>query len=277
MSNRLSFDRQTAIISALCEGSSIRGISRMMDTDKDTIMDLGRRVGSACTKYLDERMVNLGCHRLECDEFWTYIFRKEARCQPEHFAQGHGDAYVFTALDPDTKLIPAFRVGRRDYVNTNLFLGDLASRLKYRIQLSSDGLQHYAPAVETVWGVGIDYGQIVKTYESPEQAEQRKYSPPKVVRVSKSVIVGSPDEEQISTSLIEKSNHTARMHNRRLMRLTNGFSKKLENLKAAMGLWFAYYNLVKFHKTIRCTPAMAAGVERSPLTVEDLVFFSYQQ
>ena len=276
MSNHLSFDKQVSIVSALTEGSSIRGISRMLDVDKETVMNVGKRVGEACEVYLDERMRNLSCTRLEADELWAFINKKQANCLPADFKQGYGDAYTFVALDAETKLVPAFHVGKRDYKSTNLFLGDLSMRLTKRIQLTTDGLHHYAPAVETTWGVGIDYGQIVKSFASAESAEQRKYSPPAVIKVDKSVLVGNPDETKISTSFVEKQNHTVRMHCRRFARLTNGFSKKLENFKAAVALHFAYYNLVKFHTTIRCTPAMAAGVERSPLTVKDLVFFSYQ-
>ncbi|HTB63339.1 MAG TPA: IS1 family transposase [Opitutales bacterium] len=276
MSNRLSFDKQVTIIAALAEGASIRGVSRMLDVDKETIMQLGKRVGDACAVYLDERMRNLSCKRLEVDELWAFINKKQAECLPEDFMQGYGDAYTFVALDAETKLVPAFLVGRRDYQSTNLFIGDLSSRLRHRIQLSTDGFHSYAPAVEATWGVGIDYAQIVKSFASPESAEQRKYSPSDVAGVEKTIIVGSPDESKISTSFVEKQNHTVRMHCRRFARLTNGFSKKLENFKAAVALHFAYYNLVKFHSTIRCTPAMAAGVERSPLTVKDLVFFSYQ-
>ncbi len=277
MSNRLSFDKKTSIISALCEGTSIRGTSRMFDVDKETVMNLGKEVGEACAVYLDDRMRNLNCKRLEVDELWAFIQKKQAQCNIGDSLKGFGDAYTFVAIDAETKLVPAFLVGKRDYQSTNLFIGDLSMRLRNRIQLSTDGFNSYAPAVEATWGVGIDYGQIVKSFASAEFAEQRKYSPPDVISSAKSVIVGSPDENLISTSYIEKQNHTVRMHCRRFARLTNAFSKKLENFKAAVALHFAYYNLVKFHTTIRCTPAMAAGVESSPLTVKDLVFFSYQQ
>jgi len=277
MSNRLSFDRQVSIVSALTEGASIRGISRMFDVDKETVMNLGKRVGDACAVYLDERMRGLNCERLEADELWAFINKKQANCLPEDFKEGYGDAYTFVALDSETKLVPAFHVGKRDYQSTNLFLGDLSMRLNKRIQLSTDAFTSYAPAVESMWGTEIDYGQIVKQFASSEPAEQRKYSPAAVVKVDKSVLIGKPDEAKISTSFVEKQNHTVRMHCRRFSRLTNAFSKKLENFKAAVALHFAYYNLVKFHSTVRCTPAMAAGVERSPLTVKDLVFFSYQQ
>lgn len=275
--NKLSFDKQVSVISALAEGASIRGIERMTGVNRQTIMFLGAKVGNACADYMDTRMRNLNCARLEADELWSFIAKKEANVMPGDYGKGYGDAYTFVALDADTKLVPSFLVGRRDYVSTNLFIDDLSMRLNKRIQLTTDGLHHYHPAIANTFGVGIDYGQIVKSFASAEVAEQRKYSPPAVIKISKSALIGSPDESKISTSYVEKQNHTCRMHCRRMARLTNGFSKKLENFKAAVALHFAYYNFVRFHSTIRCTPAMAAGVERSPLTVKDLVFFSYQQ
>jgi hypothetical protein len=171
----------------------------------------------------------------------------------------------------DTKLIPSYFIGKRDAYHTNAFMMDLAARIKNRVQLSSDSLQSYAAAVERGFGSGVDYGQIVKTYATDDQYPQGKYSPPEVVSVEKTPIMGMPVEALICTSHIEKQNHTLRMHCRRLTRLTNAFSKKIENFKAAIGLNFAYYNFVKTHGAIRCTPAMAAGVMPSALTVRDLV------
>jgi IS1 family transposase len=214
----------------------------------------------------------LNCERIEVDELWGFIAKKQAQCLPKDLAEGLGDVYTFVALDADSKLVPSFMAGRRDEVTTHLFLEDLQTRLNKRVQLSSDGWRSYANAVDAAFGGNVDYGQIVKVYASPEKTEERRYSPPRISQIERSTIVGEPDK--ISTSYVEKQNHTMRMHCRRLSRLTNAFSKKLDNFKSAVALHFAYYNFVRFHKTIRCTPAMAAGVERSPLTVADLVALS---
>lgn len=277
MPNNLPFDKQVTVISMLAEGASIRGIERMTGINRNTIMNLGSRVGQACAAYMDERMRGLSCQRIEVDELWAFVGKKNKQLLPGDYQKGFGDAYTFVALDADTKLIPAFLVGKRDAITAQVFMQDLSERLTRRVQLSTDGFNAYENAVELAFGAEIDYGMIVKTYSGPVEEGPRKYSAPEVVSVTKLPRKGRPDEAKISTSYVEKQNHTVRMHCRRLSRLTNAYSKKLENFEAAVALHFAYYNLVKFHSTVRCTPAMAAGVERSPLTVKDLVFFSYQQ
>jgi IS1 family transposase len=277
MPNNLPFDKQVNVVSMLAEGASIRGIERMTGINRNTIMNLGSRVGQSCAAYMDARMRGLSCQRIEVDELWAFVGKKNAQLRPGDYQKGFGDAYTFVALDADTKLVPAFLVGKRDAITTQVFMQDLSERLTRRVQLSSDGFSAYENAVELAFGAEIDYGMIVKTYSGPVEEGPRKYSAPEVVSVTKLPMKGRPDEAKISTSYVEKQNHTVRMHCRRLSRLTNAYSKKLENFEAAVALHFAYYNLVKFHSTIRCTPAMAAGVERSPLTVKDLVFFSYQQ
>jgi IS1 family transposase len=272
MPNILPFDKQVSVVSMLAEGASIRGIERMTGVHRDTVMRLGARVGDACADFMDGRMRELNCRRIEVDELWGFIAKKQAHCLPEELSAGLGDVYTFVALDADTKLVPSFMAGRRNEVTTHLFLQDLQTRLNNRVQLSSDGWGSYAKAVDAAFGGEVDYGQIVKVFASPDKTEERRYSPPPVSRIERSTISGEPDE--ISTSYVEKQNHTVRMHCRRLSRLTNAFSKKLDNFKSAVALHFAYYNFVRFHKTIRCTPAMAAGVERSALTVADLVALS---
>ncbi|MGA2690952.1 MAG: hypothetical protein ABSF76_01185 [Opitutaceae bacterium] len=272
MPNILQFEKQVSVVSMLAEGMSIRGVERITGIHRDTIMRLGIRVGDACSKFMDGRLRELNCRRIEVDELWGFIAKKQAQCLPEDYAEGLGDVYTFVALDADTKLVPSFLAGRRDEVTTHLFLEDLQTRLNGRVELSSDGWRSYTNAVHAAFGTNVDYGQIVKVYASPEKTEERKYSPPQVTKIERSTIVGEPD--QISTSYVEKQNHTVRMHCRRLSRLTNAFSKKLDNFKSAVALHFAYYNFVRFHKTIRCTPAMAAGVESSPLSVADLVALS---
>ena len=271
MANILPLEKQVMAIHALAEGNSIRSIERMTNIHRDTIMRLGVKVGQSCATLLDEKMQNLSLGQIEVDEIWGFIGKKQkqvTRSDDKHLV---GDVWTYIALDVETKLIPSYFIGKRDAYHTNAFMLDLSARIKNRVQISSDSLQSYASAVERGFGANVDYGQIVKTYASDERYPQGKYSAPEVVSVEKNVIMGSPREALICTSHIEKQNHTLRMHCRRLTRLTNAFSKKLENFKAAIGLNLAYYNFVKSHGTIRCTPAMAAGVMPSALTVRDLV------
>lgn len=271
MANILSIEKQVMAIHALAEGNSIRSIERMTGIHRDTIMRLGVKVGQSCQALLDEKMNNLSLGSIEVDEIWGFISKKQknvTRSDDKHLV---GDVWTYIALDVQTKLIPSYIVGKRDAYHTNAFMFDLSARLKNRVQISSDSMQSYAAAVERGFGSGVDYGQIVKTYATDDRYQQGKYSTPEVVSVEKSVIMGTPRESLISTSHVEKQNHTLRLHCHRLTRLTNAFSKKLENFKAAIGLNFAYYNFVKTHGAIRCTPAMAAGVMPSALTVRDLV------
>jgi IS1 family transposase len=273
MANNLPFEKKTLAISALAEGSSIRAIERITSVHRDTIMRLGVRVGEACTKIMDERFRGLRCLHLEIDEIWGFIGKKEKRAKIRDLAAGMGDVWTFIALDSDSKLIPSHLVGRRDAYHARVFLDDLASRVKNRVQLSSDALAAYADAVERGFGADVDYGQIVKTYSvvnlTPEAAG--RYSPADVVKVERSQKSGNPILDKICTSHIEKQNHTLRMHCRRLTRLTNAFSKKRENFAAAVALNFAYYNFCKRHISIRMTPAQAAGVEASQWTVAELL------
>ena len=271
MANILPLEKQTMAIHALAEGNSIRSIERMTGIHRDTIMRLGVKVGQACQNLLDEKMQNLELGSIEVDEIWGFIGKKQKMVRRSDDRSLVGDVWTYIALDAKTKLIPSYIIGKRDAYHTNAFMMDLAARVKNRVQLSSDGLNLYAAAVERGFGAGVDYGQIVKTYASDERYPQGRYSPPEVVAVEKTVIMGAPIQSEISTSHVEKQNHTLRMHCRRLTRLTNAFSKKLENFKAAIGLNFAYYKFVKTHGAIRCTPAMAAGVMPSALTVRELV------
>ena len=182
-----------------------------------------------------------------------------------------GDVWTFCALDADSKLVPCYKVGKRNALTAAAFIADLSSRLRNRIQLSSDAWVGYGEVVEQVFGTGVDYGQIVKSYEVAEKPPQRRYSPPMLVNVTKKWMAGNPNPRLISTSYVERLNATTRHHMKRLARLTLAFSKKLENFEAAVGLHFFYYNFCKIHKSIRCTPAMAANVERGILSVGDLV------
>jgi IS1 family transposase len=271
--NTLPTEKKIVAVSALAEGTSIRAIERMTGIHRDTIMRLAIRVGTGCAIIMDEKLRDLDCKRIEVDEIWGFIGAKKKKVTEAHEGMNYGDVWTFIALDADSKLIPSFVVGKRDAYHAKMFMEDLASRLIRRVQLSSDGLSAYIDAVDYGFGSGVDYGQIVKTYSVTDLTNTTagKYSPAEVVKAEKTIIMGMPDLTRISTSHIEKQNHTLRMHCRRLTRLTNAFSKKLENFKAAVALNFAYYNFVKTHGAIRCTPAMAAGVENTHWTVADLL------
>lgn len=270
MANNLPTEKKIAVISMLCEGASIRAIERITNVQKKTIGRLALRVGVACKKIMDEKMRGLNCKQIEVDEIWGFIGAKQRNAKR---AGAYGDVWTFIALDADTKLIPSFVVGKRDMYHAHAFMDDLASRLKNRVQISSDALRAYEDAVERGFGSEVDYGQIVKTYSVTPlgKAAAIRYSPAEVVKVERTVVKGMPNVSRITTSHVEKQNHTLRMHCRRLTRLTNAFSKKYENFEAAVALNFAYYNFCKTHGALRMTPAMAAGIESTHWTVEDLV------
>jgi IS1 family transposase len=271
MPNILKTEKKIAVIAALSEGMAIRQIERMTEIHRDTIMRLGVKVGQGCARIMDEKMRDLNCQTIQVDELWGFIGKKKRNLTPEDDAS-KGDVWTFCAIDADTKLVPSYKVGKRDLPTAHAFMSDLSSRLKNRVQLSSDGLRAYVEAVEQSFGADVDFGQIVKTYAATETTSpQRRYSPPELVNITKNVIMGNPEDALISTSYVERLNLTTRHHMKRLARLTIAFSKKLENFEAAVGLNFAYYNFVRTHKTLRCTPAQAAGVERSSWTVADLV------
>jgi IS1 family transposase len=271
MPNVLKREKQIAVVAALAEGMAIRQIERMTEIHRDTIMRLGVRVGQGCARVMDEKMRGLDCRNIQVDELWGFIQKKKKNLKPEDDST-RGDVWTFCAIDADSKLVPSYKVGKRDSETANAFMSDLAGRLKNRIQLSSDSLRAYAEAVELAFGADVDYGQIVKTYERGESdTPERRYSPAKLVKVYTEAIMGDPLPPFISTSYVERLNLTTRHHMKRLARLTIAFSKKLENFEAAVGLHFAYYNFVKTHRSIRCTPAQAASVERSAWTVADLV------
>ena len=273
MANILKTEKKVAVISMLAEGSSIRAVERITGVNQNTIMSLARRVGNACQKIMDEKMRGLNCKQIEVDEIWGFVGAKQKNARR---AGAYGDVWTFIALDVDTKLIPSFIVGKRDAYHAKAFMSDLASRLKNRVQISSDSLRAYEDATERAFGSEVDYGQVVKTYavtplgNSAAPAAVR-YSPAEVVKIEKTIVSGMPQLDRISTSHIEKQNHTLRMHCRRLTRLTNAFSKKFENFEAAVALNFAYYNFCKTNRAIRMTPAQAAGIESSAWTVEELV------
>lgn len=269
MTNRLPKEKQIMAISALVEGSSIRSIERMTGIHRDTIMRLGVKVGNKCEQILDEELRDLDCNRIEVDEMWGFIGKKKKNASNIDKANGLGDVWTWVAIDAETKLVPSYKVGMRTQKDATSFMNDLSGRVKNRVQISSDALRAYQEAIFENFGNNVDYGQIIKTYSTSE--ENRRYSPPSVISVDKKTLIGSPDKKLISTSYVERQNLTMRMHCRRLTRLTNAFSKKLENFQAAIALHFAYYNFVKSHSTLKCTPAMAAGVSHNFWSVEELV------
>jgi IS1 family transposase len=270
MANILKLEKKVAAISMLCEGSSILAVERITGIHEDTIGRLALRVGQACKRIMDEKMRNLNCEQIEVDEIWGFIGAKRKNADR---AGKYGDVWTYIALDSVTKLIPAFVVGKRDRYHTMAFMEDLAARLSRRVQLSTDAMQAYPEAVDSGFGGMVAYGQIVKTYSVTQLTKEAatRYSPAEVVEVERKIIQGNPTVARITTSHVEKQNHTLRMHCRRLTRLTNAFSKKFENFEAAVSLNFAYYNFCKTHKALRMTPAQAAGIESSAWTVEELV------
>ncbi len=272
MANVLNKDKQIAVIAALAEGSSIRAIERITGISRNTIMRLGVKIGQGCSRLLDAKMRDLTCNYLQFDEIWGFVGKKEKHRMISDDPT-LGDVWTFCAIDAETKLVPSFRVGKRNHATANAFVSDVASRLKNRPQISSDGLRAYVEAVENAFGSQVDFGMIMKTYgaDRGEHHQERRYSAPEVMSQQKMIVMGRPEMDLISTSHIERLNGTTRLHMRRLTRLTYAFSKKVENFEAAVALHFAYYNFVKTHGSLRCTPAMAAGIEKSFLTVGDLV------
>lgn len=273
--NRLSLDRRARVLSALVEGVSIRATCRLTDTAKGTVLKLLADAGAACLAYQQEHLVNLPCKRLQLDEIWSFCYAKERNVSPEMPA-GAGDVWTWTALDANTKLVPAWLVGERTADDANDFLDDLAPRLAGRVQVTTDGLRLYVDAVRGAFGWnGADYAMLVKLY-GPGQDGTRRYSPPVCIGAESKRISGNPDPSHVSTSYVERSNLTMRMSMRRFTRLTNAFSKKVENHAHAVALHFMHYNFARPHTTltkaagIPTTPAMAAGVADRVWTVADM-------
>ena len=268
--NVLTMEKKIAVLSAMVEGNSIRSTERMTGVHRDTIMRLVVSVGDNCGRLLNERMRGLKCRQVQADEIWTYVGKKEKQVRYDDDPQEVGDQYVFVAMDSETKLIPCFRVGKRNFTNTWYFVQDLESRLAGRVQLTTDGFRPYRDAVEDAFGANVDYAMLVKVYSDSGQPDTR-YSPGQMVDLRTIPITGNPNPQLISTSHIERQNLTMRMQLRRFTRLTNAFSKKLVNLKAALALHFAHYNFCRVHSSLRVTPAMAAGVEERVWELEELM------
>lgn len=271
--NRLSDTKRAAVVRCLVEGNSIRATVRMTGVAKNTITKLLVDLGEACSAYQNETLVNLPCTRVECDEIWAFCYSKQKNVPEEGRGEyGVGDVWTWTAICADTKLVPSWLVGGRSTVEATDFILDLSGRLAHRVQLSTDRYQPYLYAIEETFGSEIDYGQLHKIYQGPERIKEATYSPAKCVGIEKRVISGDPDRSLISTSYVERQNLTMRMSMRRFTRLTNAFSKKVENLAAAVSLHFMYYNFARVHASLNGqTPAMAAGVADHVWTVEEIV------
>ena len=268
--NKLNIERRAQIIAALVEGCSIRATARMVGVSKDTVMKLLVDVGTVCANYMDEAMRNLTCRRLECDEIWSFCHAKKKNVSPEKQGiLGYGDVWTWVAIDADTKLVPCFHVGRRDAQAANEFIADLASRLKHRVMLTTDGLKCYIEAVEAAFGCEIDYAMLIKIYGKPQ--EEIRYSPPQILSCHKEVISGDPFPPMVSTSYVERQNLTMRMSMRRFTHLTNAFSKKLENHMHAVALHFMYYNFCRAQRKLRVTPAMEAGLTDHVWSIAEII------
>ena len=258
--NKLSRDKQAQVVSSLVEGNSIRATCRMTGVAKNTVVKLLIALGKTCAEYQDEAFKNLPCKHIQCDEIWSFCYAKEKNVPKSKKGQfGYGDVWTFTALCADTKLVPSWLIGKRDLLNAIIFMKDLAGRLKNRVQLTTDGHKMYLEAVESAFGADIDFSQLIKIY-GPSQESEIRYSPAQCIGTEKHIINGNPENKSISTSFVERQNLTMRMNMRRFTRLTNAFSKKVENLAYAVALHFMYYNFCRIHQTLRVTPAMEAKV-----------------
>lgn len=270
--NRLDSKTRAMVIRCLIEGNSLRSTSRISGVAINTVVKLAVDAGAACADYQDQVMRDLKCQRMQIDEIWSFCYAKAKNVTPEIAAKNPfaGDTWTFTAIDADTKLIPCWMIGPRDGVTARIFVGDLADRLANRIQLTSDGLKAYINAVDRAFQGDVDYAQLVKIYGDTSEG-QKRYSPADCLGCERHAITGNPDPDHISTSYVERANLSMRMGMRRFTRLTNGFSKKIENHSAAVALYFMYYNFARVHTTLRCSPAMAAGVDGRLWEIKDIV------
>ena len=259
--NRLPHEKRRQILSLLVEGASLRSISRVVDVSVNTVMKLQVDAGKACAAYHDATVRGVRASRVQCDEAWAFCYAKQKNVDAAKAApEGAGDVWTWQALDSDSKLVIAYMVGSRDAGAAYDFIHDMKDRLAHRVQLTTDGHRPYLEAVEDAFGGAIDYAMLIKVYGEPPEEERRRYSPSKCRAVEVRRIEGDPDPAAINTSYVERSNLSMRMGMRRFTRLTNAFSKKLENHLHSCSLYFAHYNFVRIHKSLRVTPAMQAGL-----------------
>lgn len=270
--HKLASEDRARILHLLCEGQSIRAITRITGASKNTVTKLLSDAGAVCAEYQDKTLRDLTCKRVQVDEIWSFTYAKQknvakAKAAPE----GAGDTWTWTAIDADTKLVMSWLVGGRDSEYAFAFIDDLSRRLANRVQLTSDGHRAYLEAVEGAFGADVDYAMLVKLYGNTPESAKGRYSPAECIGSRKTRIEGNPDPKHVSTSFAERQNLTMRMHMRRFTRLTNGFSKKVEQHANAVALHFMYYNFVKIHSSLRMTPAMSAGVADKLWEVPDIV------
>lgn len=269
--NRLSKEKRCSVIRALVEGCSIRSTVRMTGVSKNTISKLLVDIGTACSEFQGQVFQNLPCKRLQLDEIWSFCYSKQKNVPDDRKGEfGVGDVWTWTAICAETKLVPSWLVATRDGASARAFVDDLASRLANRVQITSDGHKAYLDAVEEAFGCEVDYAMLIKIYGGDVEG-QKRYSPAQCCGTKSETITGNPDGQHVSTSYVERQNLTMRMCMRRFTRLTNAFSKKIENHAHAIALHFMYYNFVRIHQTLKCTPAMRAGVTDRLWKVEDIV------
>ncbi len=268
--NLLSQSERVKIVAALVEGNSLRSVSRMTGIARNTITKLLVDLGEACMAYHDAHVRNIRVRRLQCDEIWAYVGAKAKKVSVEKKEIGWGDVWTWVGIDADTKLVVSYLVGGRGAVWARDFMDDCASRIHGRVQVTTDGHKAYLEAVEGAFGMDVDFATLQKIYGASEETEKR-YSPAKCIGCESKVVTGNPDPQHISASYVERQNLMMRMHIRRFTRLTNAFSKKLDNHAYAVALHFMYCNFVRIHSTLRVTPAMEAGLSEHAWTIEDLV------
>ena len=269
--NTLPIEKQIQIINSLVEGCSVRSTARLVGVEHKTVLRVLLRAGKRCQRLLDEKMRNIHARFIQVDEMHGYVQVRQKNLDPtRHDEATMGEQYVFIAIDSETKLIPSFFVGKRSAQNAYWLMKDLESRLASRVQLTTDGFRPYVNAVDDTFGANVDYAMLVKVYGGDESNRER-YSPSEIVDAVPTVVTGHPKPQRISTSHIERQNLTVRMQLRRFTRLTNAFSKKLENMKAALSLHFAWYNFCRIHLALRVTPAMAAGVSDKVWNISELL------
>ena len=270
--NKLNIKKRAQILHMLVEGNSLRSTARMADVSRNTVDKLLQEVGIACLAYQDEQLKNLPCRRIQCDEIWTFVYSKDKNVpEDKQGVFGYGDVWTWVAIDADTKLVPCWHVGRKGGAAARVFIDDLAGRLANRVQLTTDGHKAYLNAVENSFGGGIDYAMLVKLYgDTPSNKTEQRYSSGECCGTIKGAVCGNPDQSHVSTSFVERQNLTMRMSMRRFTRLTNAFSKKLENHMYAISLHYMYYNFGRIHKSLRVTPAMEAGISDHVWSLEEI-------
>lgn len=272
--NKLDRTRRAQILTMMVEGVSIRAISRMTGASKNTIVKLLADAGQACSEYQDRTLRNLPCKRVQVDEIWAFVGMKQKNVPAEKKGTlGVGDVWTWTSICAETKIVPAWFVGHRDQPHARAFMLDLASRMAGRIQLTSDGFRPYKDAVSDAFAGEVDYAMLVKHYgqEAAGSSPEKRYSPAVCVGAEKKAVMGAPDKKHVSTSYVERQNLNIRMGLRRFTRLTNAFSKKMENHVHALSIYFMHYNFARIHTSLRVTPAMAAGVSKTLWAMDDIV------